>query len=85
VQVIDQLAAEGVGLLRHQLRQRLLLLLIVQPGRVSTGVGTRPDQTVLAIPLPDASRRRRRAGHDLGHIIPFQATLKQFDDASSHR
>ena len=83
--LIGQLAAKRIGLLRDQLAQHLLLLLIGELGRVTAGVRPRADQSFLAIALPDAPRRRRRAGHDLGHVIPFQPTLKEFDDASSHR
>ena len=76
MQIIRQFAAKCVRLLRHQLREDLLLLLIAQSGRVPAGVRTRTDKTFLAIALPDASRRRGRAGHDLGHVIAFQAALK---------
>jgi len=43
VQVVGQLAAEGVGLLCHQLGQHLLLLLLLELGRMSAGVRTRAD------------------------------------------
>jgi len=85
MQIIGQLAAEGVGLLRHQLREDLLLLFVTELGDVAAGVWTRADQSFFAVALPDASRRRGRAGHDLGHVIAFQAALKQLDDASSDR
>jgi hypothetical protein len=85
VQIIGQFAAERVGLLRHQFRQHVLLVLLVQPGRVPTGVRTRTDPTFLAIALPDATCRCRRTGHDLGDVVAFQAALKELDDPSSHR
>jgi hypothetical protein len=84
VQVVGQFATERVGLLRHQFRQHLLLLLLVQLGRVSAGVRARTDQTFFAIALPDATRRRGRAGHDLGHVVAFQPALKELDDPASH-
>jgi hypothetical protein len=76
MQVIGQLAAERVGLGRHQLRKKLLLLLVAELGRVPAGVRTWADQTFFAIALPDASRPRGRTGHDPGHVIAFQAALK---------
>jgi hypothetical protein len=85
VQIVGQLAAKRIGLLRHQLRQHLLLLLIVELRRVSAGVRTRSDQTFLTITLPDASRRCGRAGHDPGDIIAFQPALKELDDPPPHR
>ena len=85
MQIVGQLAAESVGLLRDQFAEHLLLLLLVELGRVPTGVRARADQSFLAITLPDAPRRRRRAGHDLGHVVTFQAALEQCDDASANR
>jgi hypothetical protein len=85
VQIVSQFAAERVGLVRHQLRQQLLLPLIVQPGRVPTGVRTRPDPTFFTIALPDATCRCRGTGHDPGDVVAFQAALKELDDPSSHR
>jgi hypothetical protein len=85
VQIVGQFAAEGVGLGGHQLTQHLLLLLVAELGRVTTGVRTRLDAPFLAVVPPDAACSRRRAGHDLGHVIAFQAALDQLNDPSSHR
>jgi hypothetical protein len=59
VQIVCQLAAERIRLLRDQFRQHLLLLLLVELGRVAAGVRTRADQTFFTIALPDPSRRSR--------------------------
>jgi hypothetical protein len=85
VQVIGQLAAERVRLLRDQLAEDLLLLLVRELGHMPATMRTRLDAAFCAVALPHASRRSRRTGHDLGHVIAFQATLKQLDDPSSHR
>ena len=69
MQLISQLTAERVGLLRDQLAEQLLLLLLVELRDMTAGMRTGTDQTFLAITLPDASRRCRRAGHNLSHVV----------------
>jgi len=85
VQLIGDFAAERVGPGGHQFAQHPLLLLVREPGRVTAAMGTRLDRPVFTVALPDAARRRGRAGHDLGDIVAFQTGLKQLHDPPSHR